>query len=45
MWPFPAKSQRAGRYVTAMHADWDWVLMAETEIPSDWEKFTLVSLP
>jgi uncharacterized protein YgiM (DUF1202 family) len=33
-----------GRYVTAMGADRDWVLRAETTELKDWEKFTLLYL-
>ena len=33
-----------GRYVTAMGADRDWVLRAETTELKDWEKFTLLCL-
>ncbi len=32
------------RFVTAMGADRDWVLRAETRQISDWEKFTLICL-
>jgi hypothetical protein len=38
--PVVALKTAHNRYVTAIGADWDWVLRAETDVIDDYEKFT-----